>query len=308
MSATTGIYPSHLGAKSNEDSGVAIARRDAQGDTSTFVYIDNLEDAIESTGRQLIDLIPHYYSGERVIRLLGEDDEVEKFVEINKLMPDGKTWNDVTRGKYDVVVSTGPAYATRRQEAAENLMKLSENPMIAQVGADILVRALDIPMADKLADRLKMMLPPGLDEDVDKERAQQQGGAQQQPSPEQMQMQAEQQAAMQKLQIQAQESQQRLQLMAQDQQAKQALARDQFEFEAAMALNKHALAAQVAAHGAALDAGQAMHGAALDTATASHDAMLNEAQAAHGMQLNEDSAQASQELAAQKQQQQGATE
>jgi hypothetical protein len=63
---------------------------------------------------------------------LGEDDEVEKFVEINKIMPDGKTWNDVTRGKYDVVVSTGPAYATRRQEAAENLMKLSENPIIAQ--------------------------------------------------------------------------------------------------------------------------------------------------------------------------------
>jgi hypothetical protein len=162
MKATTGIYDASLGAKSNETSGVAIARRDEQGNTATFVYIDNLEDAIETTGRILIDLIPHYYSDERVIRLLGEDDEVEKFVEINKIMPDGKTWNDVTRGKYDVVVSTGPAYATRRQEAAENLMKLSENPIIAQVGADVLVRALDIPMADKLADRLKRMLPPGI--------------------------------------------------------------------------------------------------------------------------------------------------
>jgi hypothetical protein len=66
---------------------VAIARRDEQGNTATFVYIDNLEDAIETTGRILIDLIPHYYSDERVIRLLGEDDEVEKFVEINKICP-----------------------------------------------------------------------------------------------------------------------------------------------------------------------------------------------------------------------------
>jgi hypothetical protein len=296
MKATTGIYDAALGARSNETSGVAIARRDEQGNTATFVYIDNLEDAIETTGRILIDLIPHYYSDERIIRMLGEDDEVEKFVEINKLLPDGKKWNDVTRGKYDVVVSTGPAYATRRQEAAENLMKLSENPMIAQVGADVLVRALDIPMADKLADRLKRMLPPGIDDDVDKERAeqQQQGqGQQQQPSPEQLQMQAEQQAAMQKMQLDAQIAEQKIQLMAQDQQAKQALARDQFEFEAAMALNKHALAEQIAAHGAMLKTGQALHGSA-----------LNEAQAAHGMQLNEDSAQAAQDLAAQKQQQQ----
>jgi hypothetical protein len=107
----------------------------------------------------LIDLIPHYYSDERVIRLLGEDDEVEKFVEINKILPDGKKWNDVTRGKYDVVVSTGPAYATRRQEAADNLMKLTQNPQIA-MGADILVRALDIPMGDKLADRLEAGIAP----------------------------------------------------------------------------------------------------------------------------------------------------
>jgi hypothetical protein len=159
--------------------------------------------------------------------MLGEDDEVEKFVEINKILPDGKKWNDVTRGKYDVVVSTGPAYATRRQEAAENLMKLSENPVIAQVGADILVRALDIPMADKLADRLKLMLPPGLDEDVDKERQEkeQQGqGQPKQPSPEEMQMQAEQQAAMAKMQLDAQSAQQKLQIQQQDSQAKIQLA------------------------------------------------------------------------------------
>jgi hypothetical protein len=181
MKATTGIYDAALGAKSNETSGVAIQRRDAQGDTATFVYIDNLEDAIESTGRQLIDLIPHYYDDSRVIRQLGEDGEVEKFVEINKMMPDGVKWNDITRGKYDVVVSTGPAYTTRRQEAAENLMKLTQIEGVAAVGSDILVRAMDIPMGDKLADRLKKMLPPGLDEDVDKERAQQPQA--QQPSP-----------------------------------------------------------------------------------------------------------------------------
>ena len=194
MKATTGIYDAALGAKSNETSGIAIARRDAQGDTATYVYIDNMEAAITHTGRIFIDLIPHYYSNERVIRMIGEDNEVEKFEQINKLMPDGKTWNDISRGKFDVVVTTGPAYATKRQEAAENMLKLAQLEGVAAVGGDIIVRALDLPMGDKLADRMQKMLPKGIDEEVDKKRAeaeQQQGP--QQPDP----MQQAQQQAMQ---------------------------------------------------------------------------------------------------------------
>jgi hypothetical protein len=288
MKATTGIYDAALGAKSNETSGVAIARRDEQGNTATFVYIDNLEDAIETTGRMLIDLIPHYYSDERVIRLLGEDDEVEKFVEINKIMPDGKKWNDITRGKYDVVVSTGPAYATRRQEAAENLMKLAQIPEVAQLGADVIVRAMDIPMGDKLADRLKRALPPGLDDDVDKERAEreQQGqGAPKQPSPEELQMQAEQQLSAGKLQIQEQESNAKLTFQQRESDAKilimreeaankQQLAREEFNFQAWLDEQKMDLERRKAAHAATLNAAVAEHGAALAETSAEHAAEL----------------------------------
>ena len=228
MKATTGIYDAALGAQSNETSGVAIARRDAQGDTATFVYIDNLEDGIETTGRMLVDLIPHYYSDERVIRMLGEDDEVEKFEAINKLLPDGKKWNDVTRGKYDVVVNTGPAYSTRRQEAADKLLKLTENPAIAAVASDVLVRALDIPMGDKLADRLKRVLPPGIDDDADKERSErQQQQGEQPPSPEQMAMMAQQQMQQAEMQRQAQEGQAKLQLQEMETQGKLQLQREE---------------------------------------------------------------------------------
>ena len=277
MKAATGIYDAQLGAQSNETSGVAIARRDAQGDTATFVYIDNLEDAIETTGRMLIDLIPHYYTEDRVIRLLGEDGEVEKFVEINKILPDGKKWNDVTRGKYDVVVNTGPAYSTRRQEAADALLKLSQNEQIAMLGSDIIVRAMDIPMGDKLADRLKRSLPPGLDDDADKERAEreQQGNAPQQPPPPevmakqaelemaQAKMEMDGQAAQQKLQLQAQEMQARIQLMTIEQQAKLQLAREQFEFDKQLAREKAELDADIAEHGAKLKEAHAAHSAHL---------------------------------------------
>lgn len=223
--AITGIHEAHMGGPSNETSGVAIRARDAQGDTATYVYIDNMEAAIDATGRMLVDLIPHYYSDERIIRILGEDGEVEKFEAINKLMPDGKTWNDVTRGRFDVVVTTGPAYATKRQEAAENMLKLMDVPQVQGVGADLVIRALDLPMGDKLADRVKMTLPPGIDEEVDKER-QEKGGGQQQPSPEQMQLMAEEQRKQAELQMRGQEASAKLQLAQFEAQARLDLERE----------------------------------------------------------------------------------
>jgi hypothetical protein len=107
-----------------------------------------------------------------------------------------------------------------------------------------------------------LMLPPGIDEEADKKRAEQQKSGPQPPkSPEQTGDAGRAASGRSQAQLQAQEAEAEAQLMAQDQAAKQALARDQFEFEAAMALNKHALAEQIAAHGAALKTGQAMHGA-----------------------------------------------
>ncbi len=289
MKASTGIYDAQLGAKSNETSGIAIKARDAQGDTATFVYIDNMEAAITQTGRILIDLIPHYYTEERVIRIIGEDGEIEAFEQINKVLPNGQKWNDVTTGKYDVSVSTGPAYATKRQEASDKLMQLVQAfPQLAEIGGDVVIKALDIPLGDKLAERVKRMIPPGLDKDLDEERAKEQEGQPQQPpkpSPEEMQMQAEMQMQQQKLQAdqQAQQmkmqgdqqaAQQKLQLareeaefnaqLAREKQANEiALAWDKFEFEQKLALSKAGLEARIAEHSAHLKEGQAEHAAHL---------------------------------------------
>jgi hypothetical protein len=283
MKAATGIYDAALGAKSNETSGVAIARRDAQGDTATYVFIDNMEAAIAQTGRVLIDLIPHYYDDSRVIRLLGEDEEIEKFVEINKILPDGKTWNDVTRGKFDVVVSTGPAYASKRAEAADRLTDLvGKFPALQQLGGDLVLKALDVPYADKLADRLAMTLPPGMDAEADKKRQQMQGPPQ--PSPEEMAMQAEQKQAEAKLQLQAQESEAKLALQQkeaaakillaeQESHAKMALAEREFELEARLALARAGLEEKIAAHNAKLNAAKFEHDAGLkeSAAEAAHE-------------------------------------
>jgi hypothetical protein len=77
MKGVIGIYDAGLGNKSNETSGKAIIARQREGDVGTVVYIDNWSRSIRRTGSILIDLIPHVYDTERMIRIMGEDGKVD---------------------------------------------------------------------------------------------------------------------------------------------------------------------------------------------------------------------------------------
>lgn len=197
MKATTGIYDSALGNGSNEKSGVAIRQRQMESDTSTSIYADNMAKAIATCGRILVDMIPKIYDTQRTIRTLSSDD-VEKMVGINDqaIAMDGNIpvpvpVNDLTVGKYDIRVSVGPNYATKRQETAEGMLEfIRAVPGAAQVTGDLIADAMDWPNADKFAERLKKVLPPNMRdvEDLDEqEQAQMQSAMQQQQQAEQLQ-------------------------------------------------------------------------------------------------------------------------
>ncbi len=162
MKSIMGIYDASLGARSNETSGKAILARQREGDVGTFNFIDNLSRALRYAGRVIIDLMPHVYNSERVIRVLGEDDS-NKAVKINAEYDDNGVikLHDLTTGKYDVTVETGPSFTTQRAEAATQMMELLRVfPQAAPIVGDIVAKNLDWPGADKIAERLKIMLPP----------------------------------------------------------------------------------------------------------------------------------------------------
>lgn len=204
MKATTGIYDASLGARSNEQSGVAIRARQMEGDVSTSIYVDNLKKAIEQTGRIILDLMPKIYDTQRVIRILGKEGE-EKLVAINAVvqtMGGPMELNSMLAGTYDVRVTTGPSYTTMRQESADGMLQLAQTlgPQAALAFSDLLVKNLDWPGAEQIAERLAKLVPPGVAEKSPQEMSpqeQQAFAAQQQM---QQQMQAMQQA-MQQLQI-----------------------------------------------------------------------------------------------------------
>jgi Phage P22-like portal protein len=198
MKRTTGIYDASLGAQSNEKSGVAIRERKMEAQTNNSVYADNMVKGITHTGRILVSMIPKVYDTQRVIRILGEDDQ-EKQVLINSLMvQEGQVVpvNDLTAGAYDVRITVGPSYESKRQEASEGMMAFgSSYPTAAPLIADLVAKQQDWPEADRVAERLRKALPPGLAEDDDQNQGQPDPAMQAQMQQQQMQMQ-QQQAAM----------------------------------------------------------------------------------------------------------------
>ena len=174
IKATTGIFDASLGSQGNETSGVAIRQRQSQTGMANAHFIDNLNRAIRQCGRILCDAIPRIYDTAREVRILGED-RMQQIVMVNQPFKDwpaplkaemrldeGKCY-DLQNGQYDVVVSVGNTAPTQRQETWQTLTQLAQAyPQLMQVAGDLIFETADFPGADKIADRLRKTLPPGL--------------------------------------------------------------------------------------------------------------------------------------------------
>lgn len=224
IKGTTNINDATLGNQGNETSGRAIMARQRQSDQGNFHFLDNFKRAYEHLGRVILSMIPHYYDTPRVLRIT-QDDEVYKTLVINmdpesplvqkyeKELKDAELginglYNDVTVGKYDIRIAAGADYNTQREEAREVLIELGRAyPALMEVSGDLIIRAFDFPDADKIADRLKMLLPPQLKD---------QEGDEAPPMPPELQQQIQQ------MQQQMQQAEQALQQMSQELQDKSA--------------------------------------------------------------------------------------
>lgn len=188
LKAVTGIYGPGLGEQGPPgESGFAILTRQQQSDTGSVNWSDNLNRTIRWQGNILLDLFPKLINAPRVSRIIKPDDEVGHAVlansqngpgaaspEANELL-DGEALKkvyDVGVGEYDVVLSSGPTYRTARQEAFRSLTAIvTAKPDLFPLVGDIWAKYADWPGAHVLADRLKKMLPPNLQDANDTDPA-----------------------------------------------------------------------------------------------------------------------------------------
>lgn len=174
LKATTGLFDPSLGQNKSDQSGKAIQSLQKQGDIATLNFSDNLARSIRHCGRVLIDLIPKIYDAARVQRIVNPDQSVDHVIihnqqpmEAQALLTDKiKRIYDIGVGRYDVTVSVGPSYQTKRQESvAAQMALISAYPQVFSIIGDMLVRNMDWPQAKEMSERLKKTLPPQLQDE-----------------------------------------------------------------------------------------------------------------------------------------------
>lgn len=180
LKSVIGIYGTGPGeAGTANESAFAVLTRQQQTDTGTVNWSDNLNRAIRYQGTILLDLFPKLIGQARVQRIINPDDSVKHAIVFNSQLSsdeeaeglldgDGlKKIYDLGVGSYDVSLSAGPQYRTARQEAFRAIgVLIAQQPQLFPMLGDIWVKYADWPGAHVLADRLKKLLPPNLQEDT----------------------------------------------------------------------------------------------------------------------------------------------
>lgn len=148
-----------MDAAGNETSGVALQTRESSAGKSVYHYFDNLLVALRCIGRQLVEGIPIIYDTERMVRIV-KPDNTDQIIAINSMQ--NRMRYDLSKGTYDVVVKTGPAYASKREKslaAVAQVLPLLPEPQRAAV-SDLMLRLVDDDATSRMADRIKAMQPP----------------------------------------------------------------------------------------------------------------------------------------------------
>jgi len=164
IQTTMGSFaPSQGQALSPDQSGAAIQSLQQASDQGSFDLLDNLANSIEFTWETLVDVLPRYYDTDRQERVINANGD-EEVITINHPVVDTQTgevvlMNDITVGKYDVVVDIGSSLKTQRMEATTlygNI--LQTNPALAEIIFDEFVKHLDIPNVEEMHKRVRSQM------------------------------------------------------------------------------------------------------------------------------------------------------
>ena len=160
---SSGTYRDARGDAPDHRSGEAIDKLQKKSDNPKRKWFTAMEIALTHTCRILIQAIPRVYDTTQERRIVNPDKTTDTFT-IREKVFDEQTGrvveiNDLSKGKYDVAVSAGPAFQSRQQEAVEAIQDISSiDPSIVQIGSDILLNNIPAPGVDKIAERKRLQM------------------------------------------------------------------------------------------------------------------------------------------------------
>ena len=151
--------------QSASESGIAIRERMNQSATMVASLSENLRRSLKVMGTLVVDEVQNTWTDERIIRVTDKLTGADRFVEINKRLPDYNTGavaikNNITQGKFDLVITETPATDTVREQ---NMMLLIETmkkspPEMAPYIFATAMELSNLPNKDVLLAKIHPML------------------------------------------------------------------------------------------------------------------------------------------------------
>lgn len=178
-----GINEAALGTESQVQSGRALQAKQRQAVLSIQMYMDNFKRSKLLVGKQHLGIVQRYYTEPRLYRIMGKNGKFSQLM-LNQEQQDPTSGiaaivNDVTIGKYEVVIDEAPLSDTFLNAQFEEMLMLlgKMGPAVAQfmpMFADLIIDMSSLPRKDEWIERIKAVA------EAQQAQAQQQG---QQPHP-----------------------------------------------------------------------------------------------------------------------------
>lgn len=154
----SGVNDGMLGFSAATVSGVALDRKTQQGQVQLEVPSTHMELTRRLVAEKILELIQDFYTEERVIQITTDPNpqaEAEE-LHINAIDAAGQVVNDVTRGDYDVVISTSPRRDNYEEGQFATLMDMRMNGLA--IPDTVIIRHSDLAERDEIAAEVEKLL------------------------------------------------------------------------------------------------------------------------------------------------------
>lgn len=157
----SGVPSSFKGEKGPEVTGVAIQSRVYQAAVQLASPIDNLFRTRHILASRLLDLIQNFYTEERIFTITSESEtgeEQQQNVQVNSMNEvTGEILNDLTTGKYDVVIADVPTQVTFQNAQFAQAVELRKYGI--NIPDDEMIKMSGISRKNEIAKRVTGQTP-----------------------------------------------------------------------------------------------------------------------------------------------------
>lgn len=152
-----GVTDENMGRRTNATSGIAIERRQSQGQLATSLFFDNLRQSRAIHGEKLVVLIEMFYTDKDVIRITDARGRAD-WLTIN-----GGDADAIGAFKSDYVLGEEDWRITSRQAQFEMMMGVLKDlaataPQLVLAIIDLVIEGSDVPKRDEIVKRIRETL------------------------------------------------------------------------------------------------------------------------------------------------------